>query len=90
MLDVKKYIRVIPDFPKKGIMFQDFSELIADAEGFKKAIEALCDLPMSREADIIVGIESRGFIFGAPMAQCLGKGLCQCVKKENYQVTLYL
>lgn len=68
MKTVKNYIRTIPDFPKKGIMFRDITTIINDAEGFRLAIDAMCDMVKDLDYDVIAGAESRGFIFGAPMA----------------------
>lgn len=68
MKTIKDYIRTIPDFPKKGIMFRDITTIINDAEGFKLAIDTMCDMVKDLDYDVIAGAESRGFIFGAPMA----------------------
>lgn len=72
MDDLRALIRDIPDFPKEGIIFKDITTLLADPAGFKRAVEAL--MAPFKEAGITVvgGIESRGFIFGAPIALALG------------------
>jgi adenine phosphoribosyltransferase len=66
-------IRSIPDFPKPGILFRDITPLLADGSSFKAAIDAMA-APFDR-IDHVVSIESRGFIFGAPMSYTLGAGL---------------
>lgn len=68
-------IRVIPDFPKKGIMFQDITTLIKDKEAFKEVIDLFYDKFRSYGLDYVVAIESRGYLFGAPLAYQLGCGL---------------
>ena len=68
MKSIKDYIRTIPDFPKKGIMFRDITTIINDGDGFRLAIDTMCDMVQDLDYDVIAGAESRGFIFGAPMA----------------------
>lgn len=68
MKSIKDYIRTIPDFPKKGIMFRDITTLINDADGFKLAIDRMSEMVQDLDYDVIAGAESRGFIFAAPMA----------------------
>ena len=75
MEDLKKYIRSVPDFPKPGINFYDITTLLADPDGFKKALEAMEGFVRSRKPDKILSIESRGFIFGAVLADRLKVGL---------------
>jgi adenine phosphoribosyltransferase len=72
--EIKKLIRNVPDFPKPGIMFRDFTPLIADARGLAAVIDQLAQ-PYLGKVDTVVGIESRGFIVGAPVAYRLGVGL---------------
>lgn len=72
--DIKSKIRTVPHFPKKGIMFRDITTLIKDAEGFKKVIDELTKRYKDKNIDAVVGIESRGFIFGGALAYNLGKG----------------
>jgi len=72
--EIKKLIRDVPDFPKPGIMFRDFTPLIADARGLAAVIDQLAH-PYLGKVDTVVGIESRGFIVGAPVAYRLGVGL---------------
>src|SRR5260370_17131129 len=71
--EIKKLIRNIPDFPKPGIMFRDFTPLIADARGFAAVVDQLAE-PYLGKVDAVVGIESRGFVVGAPAAYRLGVG----------------
>jgi adenine phosphoribosyltransferase len=68
------FIRNIPDFPKPGIQFKDISPLLQDAGAFNESIVALAEPYKSIHVDYVVGIESRGFIFGAPLARQLGVG----------------
>ena len=68
------FIRNIPDFPKLGIQFKDITPLLQDAEAFNETILALSEPYKSSQVDYVVGIESRGFIFGAPLARQLGVG----------------
>ena len=70
---LRDYIRDIPDFPKKGIVFKDISPLLADGDAFSSCTSQLaCHMPDN--IDAIVGIESRGFLFGAALAQLTGVG----------------
>jgi adenine phosphoribosyltransferase len=70
---IKKFIRDVPDFPKKGILFKDVTPLLGDPEALGQVIEALA-APFKGKVDRVLGIESRGFIFGTPVAQALGVG----------------
>jgi adenine phosphoribosyltransferase len=71
---VRSRIRDVPDFPKPGILFRDITPLLADRAAFKAAIELLAERTRSLAPDVVVGIESRGFLFGAPLALALGVG----------------
>lgn len=71
---VKFLIRAVPDFPIPGIRFRDVMGLTEDAEGFRAATSALADRFRGADPEVVVGIESRGFIFGTPVAQELGVG----------------
>ncbi len=73
-MDLKQYIAMIPDFPTKGIQFRDITPLMADGKAFKEACDKLVVFAQKVKADIIVGPESRGFIFGCPIAYDLGIG----------------
>jgi adenine phosphoribosyltransferase len=72
--DLKKLIRDIPDFPKPGILFRDITPLIADPRGLAAIVDQIA-APYSGAIDLVLGIESRGFIIGAPVAYRLGVGL---------------
>ena len=67
-------IRTVPDFPKKGIMFRDITTLLKDGPAFHKAVDLLYDRYRSAKIDIVVGVESRGFILGSVLAYRLGVG----------------
>ncbi len=67
-------IRDIPDFPKAGILFKDITTLLEDGPSFKAAIDGLLSQVKGRKVDVVVGMESRGLIFGAPIAYALGVG----------------
>lgn len=71
---IKSLIRTIPDFPKPGIQFRDITTLLKDAEGLRLTIDAFADHCRGLSIDLIAGIESRGFIVGAPLALRLGVG----------------
>ena len=73
---LKSRIREVPDFPKPGINFYDITTLLRDPEGFKLAIESLSAPFAGASIDIVVGIESRGFILGGAVADRLGAGFC--------------
>jgi len=79
---IKSLIRDVPDFPKKGILFRDITTLIKDKEGLKLAIDTMYDIYKDEKIDYIAGIESRGFIFGMPLAYKLGCGFIP-VRKPN-------
>ena len=81
MKKVEDYIRTIPDFPEPGIMFRDVTSILQDAEGFKLAIDEMLKLLDGVDCDVIAGAESRGFIFGAPLAYALGKPFVLVRKK---------
>jgi len=81
-MDLKDHIRSIPDFPKPGILFYDISPLLAHAEAWKTAIDRLADAIAPYDPEILVGIESRGFLVAAPLALRMGKGFMM-VRKRN-------
>ena len=72
---LRSAIRDIPDFPEKGILFRDITTLLMDAEAFRLALDEMCQPFEHDPPDFVLGIESRGFIFGAAMADRLGCGL---------------
>lgn len=74
-VDVKSTIREIPDFPKPGILFYDITTLLNNGPAFQQVTKTFAERYAGRDIDIVVGIESRGFIFSAPLANQLGVGL---------------
>lgn len=72
--DLRAKIREIPDFPKPGILFYDITTLLKDGGAFKESIHLMLEPFRDRKVDLVVGMESRGFIFAAPMAIELGAG----------------
>lgn len=73
MKTVEDYIRTIPDFPEKGIMFRDVTSVLQDADGLKLAIDEMVKKLEETDCDIIAGAESRGFVFGMPIAYLMHK-----------------
>lgn len=80
-MDLKSKIRVIEDFPKKGISFKDVTTLLQDKEAFKYTIDELKEYLQDKNIDVIVGPEARGFLFGAPLAYALGAAFVPVRKK---------
>ncbi len=72
--DLRAKIREVPDFPKPGILFYDITTLLRDAEAFKEVIDRMAEAVKGERIDLVVGMESRGFIFAAPLADRLGAG----------------
>jgi adenine phosphoribosyltransferase len=72
--DLLRKIRTVPDFPKKGIMFRDITTLIGDNDAFRRSIDLLAERYKNAGVKKIVSVESRGFIFGAPLAYVLNAG----------------
>ena len=82
MKKVEDYVRTIPDFPEPGIMFRDVTSVLADADGLELAINEMQKLIGDPDdVDVIVGLESRGFIFGMPLAYNLHKPFVLVRKK---------
>ena len=81
MKELKEYVRTIPNFPKEGIMFRDVTSVIQDPEGLKLAIDSMQDKIKDLDFDLVMGAESRGFVFGTPIAYNLNKGFVMCRKK---------
>lgn len=81
MLDLKQYIREIPDWPKKGVNFKDITPLLQNAETFRFAIDELAKPYQDKKIDLIVGIDARGFILASAAAYKLGTGLTIVRKK---------
>jgi len=80
-IDLKRYIRNIPDWPKKGILFRDITPLLADPGAFEAAVEALCAEFTEAGIEYVAAVEARGFIFGAAVAAKLGAGFVPIRKK---------
>ncbi len=78
---VKSKIRTVPNYPKQGIQFRDITTLLKDPEGFRATVDQLVSRYKDSKIDKIAGIESRGFILGAPLAYALGKGFVPIRKK---------
>ena len=93
MKKLEEYVRSIPDFPKEGIIFRDITTVLQDAGGFHLAIDEMLKLLEGVDFDVVVGAESRGFIFGAPVAYELNKPLvlvrkagklpCETISRED-------
>ena len=81
MKKLEDYIRTIPDFPEPGIMFRDITTVFQDADGLQLAIDSMQELIKDVDFDVIVGAESRGFIYGAALAYNLHKPLVLIRKK---------
>lgn len=81
MKKLEEYVRSIPDFPEPGIIFRDVTSILQDADGLKLAIDSLLEMLSDVEYDVVVGPESRGFIFGVPVAYAAHKGFVPVRKK---------
>ena len=81
-MDLKKYIRSIPDYPKKGILFRDITTLIKDKDAFKECIDQMSKIMEKMNFDKIAAVESRGFIFASPLSYILNKPLI-LIRKKN-------
>jgi adenine phosphoribosyltransferase len=90
-MDLKSLIRDIPDFPKPGILFRDITTLLRDAQGLKYTIDLFTQkcIDAGMTADFVVGMESRGFIFGAPLAYKLGAGFIPVRKKGKLPASIH-
>lgn len=80
-IQIKDHIRQIPDFPKPGILFYDISTLLAHARAWQATVKVLADAVRPHQPDLLVGIESRGFLVAAPLALELGVGFAMVRKK---------
>ena len=83
MKKIEEYVRTIPDFPEPGIMFRDVTSVLQDPDGLKLAIDSMIKLLDGVDFDIIAGAESRGFIFGMPIAYALGKAFIPGQSQQN-------
>lgn len=81
MSKVQDYVRSIPDFPEEGIIFRDITSVLQDANGLKLAIDSMLDMLKDVDFDVVVGPESRGFVFGMPVAYETNKGFVMVRKK---------
>lgn len=81
MKKIEEYVRSIPDFPEDGIIFRDVTSVLQDADGLKLAIDSMIALLDGVDFDVIAGTESRGFMFGMPIAYALGKSFVPIRKK---------
>ena len=81
MKKVEDYVKSIPDFPEPGVIFRDVTSVVQDPEGLKLSIDEMIRLLDGVEFDVVAGLESRGFVFGMPVAYSLGKGFVMVRKK---------
>ena len=81
MKKLEEYVRSIPDFPEEGIIFRDVTSVLQDADGLKLAIDSMQELLKDVDFDVVVGAESRGFVFGTPIAYNLHKPFVLVRKK---------
>jgi adenine phosphoribosyltransferase len=81
MKNIEEYVRSIPDFPEEGIIFRDITSVLQDADGLQLAVDSMQDLVKDVDIDVVVGTESRGFIFGVPIAYNLHKPFVPVRKK---------
>ena len=79
-MDLDKFIRHIPGFPKEGILFHDIMPLLQDGEALRYAVDRLADYGRGRQVDLVLGAEARGFILGAALAYALGVGFAAARK----------
>ena len=83
MDNLRKLVREVPDFPKPGINFYDITTLLLDPEGLEGTIDALTEACRGMQIDTVIGVESRGFIFGTPVAYQLGAGFIPVRKPKK-------
>tara|TARA_B100000131_G_C17694410_1_gene442037 strand:+ start:17 stop:544 length:528 start_codon:yes stop_codon:yes gene_type:complete len=88
-MDLKKYIRSIPDYPKKGILFRDITTLIKDEKGFKDSIDHICKIAKGIKFEKVAAIESRGFVFASAVAYNLSKSFILLRKKGKLPAERY-
>jgi len=88
-MDLKKYIRSVPDYPKKGILFRDITTLIKDKDAFKDCIDKMSQILSKLNYDKIAAIESRGFIFASPLSYNLSKPYVLLRKKNKLPAERY-
>nr|WP_330381845.1 hypothetical protein [Defluviitalea phaphyphila] len=88
-MDLKSMVRDVLDFPQEGIVFRDITPILQSPEGLKESINQMQDRLKGLDFDLIVGPESRGFIFGVPLAYNMNKGFIPIRKKVNYLIKLF-
>ena len=88
MKKLEEYVISIPDYPIKGVLFRDVTGILQDADGLKLAIDSLQDFLKDVDFDVIAGTESRGFIFGMPLAYNLHKPF-QLIRKNRSYCSIY-
>ncbi|MDY3004593.1 MAG: adenine phosphoribosyltransferase [Christensenella hongkongensis] len=88
-MDLKSKIRNINDFPEKGVIFRDITTLIKDAEAFAYVTETMAEQVSGQDIDMIVVLDARGFLFGAPVAYLLKKGVVPVRKKDKLPAETY-
>lgn len=81
-MDLKPYIREVPDFPKPGILFRDITPLLSDASALKSAVDSMLEQCEPLQPDVIISVEARGFLLAAPLAYRMGKPLVP-VRKQG-------
>ncbi len=81
-MDLKKFVTIVPDYPKQGILFKDITPLMNDGEAYKYATDQIVQYARQKEIDLVVGPEARGFIIGCPVAYSHGVGFAP-VRKEG-------
>lgn len=79
--DLAALVRTVPDWPKPGIAFRDITTLLSNAAGFRAAVEAMVAIAAPLAPDVVVAIDARGFLFGAPVAIALGIGIVPARKR---------
>ncbi len=89
MDDLKRLIRDIPEFPKKGVIFKDITTLLKEGREFKEAIDEISNRYLSKRIDIVVSVESRGFIIGSAIAYRLQAGVVPVRKKGKLPWTIH-
>lgn len=85
MKPIEEYVTSIPDFPEEGIIFRDVTSVLQDADGLHLAVDLMQEKLEGIDFDVVVGPESRGFIFGVPIAYNLRKPFIPVRKKEGFQ-----
>lgn len=81
-MDLKKYVALVEDYPKKGIKFRDITPLMGDGEAYRYATDKIVEFAKEQNIDLVVGPEARGFIFGCPISYALGVGFAP-IRKPN-------